>query len=128
MLDAMEHFAVSHDAEVPERVAFGKSMRLDLSHFDDGGDVFAKPPALLTLWLACLPCLAPFLLRACLGLFGHRLAVDGQLARINLLAQLLSDGRDLLRALAKQATVERFHLLDEPLDELAVLGELRAKL
>jgi hypothetical protein len=41
VLDAMKHLAVSHDAEVFERVTFGKRIRRDLAHLDDGRNVLA---------------------------------------------------------------------------------------
>src|SRR4051794_13097764 len=124
----MKHLAFSHDAEVPECVAFGKSIRLDLSHFDDGWDVLARTSSLLTRRLTRLPCLASLLLRTRLGLFRHRGAVDRQLTGLDPLAKLLADRQDLLGALAKEPSVQRFDLLAESLDELAVLDDLRTKL
>jgi hypothetical protein len=62
------------------------------------------------------------------GPVATRDAVDRLLVGVHPLAQFLADAGDLLRALAKQAAVERFYLLCETLDQLAVVGELRAKL
>src|SRR5690606_32374867 len=126
-LHSMKDFAVAHDAEVFQRVAFGKRIRLDLAHFNDGRNVLARLPSLLARRFARLSGLAAPLLGTGLGLLRHGLAVDCQFAGLDLLTKLLADRWVLLRALTKQASVEGFHLLGEPLDQFGVLGELIAK-
>ena len=127
VLHPVKHFALPHDTKIIERVTLGKSVGLHFPHFDEGRNAFAGAPPLLPLRLTRSTCLAPLLLLARLGLFRHGCAVDRQLPRLDLPAKLLADGGHLLRALAKQASVQRFHLLGELLDDFTVLGELLAK-
>ena len=128
VLDAVKYLAVSHHAEVLQRVAFGKTIRRDLAHFDDGRDVFARAAPLFAFRFARLPALRRFSLARASGCSGMGSPSTVSSPGVICCPKLLPHGRDLLRALAKQASVEGFDLLGEPLDELAVLGELGAKL
>jgi len=87
----------------PDRSVSGRSRRaepvprsgaLDLAHLDDGRNVLAHLPPLLSSGLARLPSLATPLLGSRIRLLRHGSAVDRQLAGLVPLSQLLADRRD----------------------------------